>query len=100
MAEGMAVMGATWVAVIACPQLNPMQSALTSLHTAVNPVNIFYSTSYRPFDDPYMPLRLRGLELYSLYLYNLNTGLIVLVVPLVLGIVFKLFSLCLSLSKK
>ena len=102
MAEGIMVVQMAYSGLVDTPWLNPLHSAITSLSTAFNPINILYSDTYRPFDDPLLPNRLRGNSLYSSFLHNLNFGLLFLMLPLVLGLVFKLISLlkCIGEERK
>ena len=83
----------------ACPLLNPLQSAITTLTFANNPYNIFYSNSYRPFDDNLLPHRLRGTQLYSQYIYNVNFVLVFVIVPLILGLILSIVGCCSCLGE-
>lgn len=94
MAEGMMVASVAYAGLALCPSLSPLQAALTSLATAGNPYNIFRSDSFRPFDDSLLPLRLRGTGLYSFFLYNLNSGLAFVLLPLLIGAVLLLVGAC------
>jgi hypothetical protein len=86
--------------VASCGRLTPNQAAITQLRSVCNPYNIFSSDSYRPFDDSLLPNRLRGTSLYSSFLYNLNSGLVWSILPLLLGIIIALISLCLQQPTK
>ena len=101
-AEGLMVAQVIYVGLASVPVLTPLHSALTALSSANNPYNIFWSSSFRPFDDPLLPNRLRGTEFYTHYLYNLNTSFVLVVLPLVLGffIFFVRFCSCVEASKQ
>lgn len=74
--------------------------AIKSLSISLNPFNLFYSQSYRPFDDPLLPNRLRNMGLYSSILSNLNTGLLYVILPLFVGLILKLLSLFKCIEEK
>lgn len=92
----------TFTGLAACPILTPNLTAVTSLDAVANPYNILRSDSFRPFDDPLLPNRLRGNGLYSFFLYNINTGLIWVLLPLLIGGIIAAVSLlkCLSQNRK
>ena len=69
---------------------NPLHSSVKSLSLLFNPLNIFFSNSYRPYDDPLLPNRLRGLGFYSNFMANFNTGLAFLALPVLVGAVLAL----------
>ena len=94
MAEAIMVSQIAYAGLIDTHWLSPLHAAITSLSTAFNPINLLYSDIYRPFDDPLIPNRLRGNNLYSSFLYNLNFGLLFLILPLIFSLIFKLISLC------
>ena len=89
-AEGIMVAQAAYAGLVACPLLSPLQSAITTLFFANNPYNIYYSDSYIPFDDDLLPQRLRGVEMYSQYIYNINNVLVFIFLPLILGLIVLL----------
>ena len=101
-AEGLMVAQVVYVGLASVPTLTPMHSTLTALSAANNPYNIFYSSSFRPFDDPLLPNRLRGTEFYAHYLFNVNTSLVFVLLPIVLGLFlfFVRFCRCVGESKQ
>jgi len=77
---------------------SPLHSAVKSLSILFNPWNVLYSDQYRPFDDPLLPDRLKGMGLYSNLLENFNSGALFVLLPLVVGMVMKLVQCAKCLS--
>ena len=98
MAEAIMVIQVVFSGVVVFPRFDPIQQSLTTLWYGNNPYNIYYSDGFRPFDDPLLPERLRGTELYSQFVYNINTSLIFVFVPIIGGIVLFFFRFCSCLN--
>ena len=94
MAEGLMVAQVAFAGLAGIQLLNPLQASLDTLVLANNPFNLFYSDSFRPFDDPLLPDRFRGSGLYAEFLYNLNSGLLLVLLPLLVGLFLALVSRC------
>jgi hypothetical protein len=92
--EMLIVIQITYFGLICVPKLTPMYTAMTINSTANNGYNILYNPSLRPFEDTLSDEKTKGVMLYSQFLYNLNTGLLFVLGPLLAGltafIVFKL----------
>lgn len=82
----------TYVGLITVPDLTPIFAALTALSTVNNGYNILYSHSLRPFEDTLDDSRNKGVEMYSQFLYNLNSGLTFVIIPLLIGIIALIIS--------
>lgn len=94
MAEGIMVAQIAFAGLAACPTLSPNLAAVTALNASANPYNMLSSDSYRPFDDPLLPNRLRGNGLYAFFLFNVNIGLVWVIVPLLAGGIMAAITLC------
>jgi hypothetical protein len=84
--EMLIVLQVTYVSLIAVPELSPLYSALTALSAANNGFNALYSASLRPFEDTLSDSRAKGAQLYSQLLFNLNAGLLFVLLPLAVAL--------------
>jgi hypothetical protein len=97
--EMLIVIQITYIGLITVPKLTPMYSALTALSTANNGYNILYNPVLRPFEDTLTGERAKGVLLYSQFLYNLNTGLLFIIIPLIAGLIALVISKVRDLSE-
>lgn len=81
------VIQVAYASLLTSPSITPLQYALTSLSPATNGYNILYSYYIRPFEDTLTPSKMKGINVYSQFLYNFNAGIVIILVPLILGLV-------------
>lgn len=91
--EMLVVIQIAYASIITAPKITPMISALTSLSPAYNGFNILYSSSLRPFEDTLIPYNIKGMDIYSQFLYNLNLGLIIIVIPLISALILHIIKM-------
>jgi uncharacterized membrane protein YccF (DUF307 family) len=85
-AEMLMVFQVSFVSLITLPLITPMFSAVRTLAVVPNGYNALAGSSVRPAEDLLSDDRTKGMLLYSQFLYNLNTGLLLIVVPLIVGL--------------
>jgi hypothetical protein len=83
--EMLVVFQLAFISLASAPMVTPMLSSVATLGTCNNGYNILGALAGRPFDDPMTDQRTKGMQLYSQFLYNLNTGMLLVVLPLVIG---------------
>lgn len=71
---------------LALPSLTPLFASLVSLSHSTNGYNILYSAELRPFEDSLASSSLKAAGLYSQFLFNLNTGALFVLLPLLAGL--------------
>lgn len=82
----------SYASLLTVPKITPLFSSLTSLSYANNGYNAMYSVDLRPFEDTLAGSMLKGAILYSQFLYNFNTGMLFILVPIIAGTLILIFS--------
>lgn len=90
--EMLVVFQLNFISLISVPVVTPMLSSVTSLALANNGYNVLSNTSLRPVEDVLSDGRVKGMLLYSQFLYNINAGLLFILLPLVIGFVVFIIS--------
>lgn len=85
-AEQIMVLQLTYLSLLTLPALTPLQYSVSALSTAVNGVNILYDPALSPFNDVLSDSATKGAGMYSQFLYNFNMGILVIILPLLVGL--------------
>ena len=90
--EMLMIFQVSFVSLITVPLVTPMFSAIRTLSVVNNGYNILAGSSMRPVEDLLSDERIKGMLLYYQFLYNLNTGILVIFIPIIVGIVVFIIS--------
>jgi hypothetical protein len=82
----------TYISLMTVPLNTPMFSAVTSLAIANNGYNILSDSAIRPFEDVLSDSKVKGMLLYSQFLYNVNTAILFIILPLMVGTIALIIS--------
>lgn len=85
-AEQIMVLQLTYLSILTLPAFSPLQYSVSALNTATNGVNILYVPSLPPFNDVLSDAATKGAGMYSQFLYNFNMGMLVIILPLLVGL--------------
>lgn len=85
--EMLTVFQVSFVSLATLPLITPMFSAVRTLAVVNNGYNMLAGSAVRPAEDLLSDDRTKGAQLYSQFLYNLNTGILLTVVPMMVGLI-------------
>jgi hypothetical protein len=90
--EMLTIFQVTFISLISAPLVTPMLSSITSLSMANNGYNVLQGSAIRAVDDTLSDERVKGMLMYSQFLFNFNTGILFIIVPLLVGAVAAIIS--------
>jgi len=90
--EMLMVFQVSFVSLITIPIVTPMFSAVRTLALINNGYNMLAGSSMRPVEDLLSDERVKAMQLYSQFLYNFNTGILFVAIPLISGLILLILS--------
>lgn len=85
--EMLVVFQVTFISLASAPLITPLLSSVTTLAICNNAYNLLANSTLGPMEDSLTDSRVKGMHLYSQFLLNLNTGLLIVVLPMLVGAV-------------
>lgn len=94
-AEVLMVFQIAYVTILAEPQFGPYNVSLTHLWLTFSPISPNILFNIRPFDDVMTSPKIKGMQLFSQFIFNFNIGSAFILLPLIIAAIASIVS-CLA----
>jgi hypothetical protein len=81
-----------FIKILTLPFISPIEQALSNLRFSFNGIDTEALLSIRSFDDVLANPKLKGAHLYSQFICNFNVGVLLILLPIVIGLIALLIS--------